>query len=148
MRVLVGCAAICAAFLAGVLTAGASSSAQQSAGLPPGPSTIHATAHLEAIEHDGETVVRLYRLLNRPAYPRPIGSAILECQPIAAELACHEYLKLSRGQIVAAGVVDRIAFYRLGITGGTGYYDAVGGSLLVESIGDGTQTIVAQLEGF
>jgi hypothetical protein len=116
-------------------------------GLPPGPARIRITITLsfKKIMRDG-TVLRIYRIYNRPAYRKSIGMDYQLCLPVYINvLQCREYFELNRGQIIAIGLVKDLDFYRLAITGGIGYYDNVSGSIIRNKIGPNTYSIIMSL---
>jgi hypothetical protein len=119
------------------------------AGMPPGPSRIRATAALLSQQAAHGTVVAVYALHNRPAYPGRIGTAFVRCQPAGGGyLECAETLVLRRGEILAFGVVSAAAGFRqLAVVGGSGYYANAGGEMTVQPLGGG-QLILVDLEGF
>lgn len=126
--------------------AGAASGFQPA--LQPGPATIKVTTRLVSTGSAAGLTVRTYDVLNRPAFKKPIGTAVLICLPVGSSFACREYVRLSRGQITTEGLVDGTSFYRLAVTGGTGYYDNVGGTMTVQPIGSDSQQIVVDLSAF
>lgn len=115
-------------------------------GLQPGPARIRLTATLihEANEYD------TYALFNRPAYPDRLGTAFIYCTTADQGYSdCREILRLSRGQIVARGVVPTASSFRtLAVLGGTGYYSNVGGEMIVQPINHDVQLILVILEAF
>jgi hypothetical protein len=117
--------------------------------IPPGPAKIKVTSSLvsKRVLRDG-TVLRVYRVFNRPAYRNSIGLDIQLCLPVYQKvISCREFYQLNRGQIIAVGLVTDLDFNRLAITGGIGYYDNVTGSVLRSKIGRDTFSIVMQLNG-
>ena len=121
-------------------------------GLPPGPATIRVTATLAFSKTmvDG-SVLRVYRIYNRPQYLRMLGLDFQQCVAIATlgriYQSCREFFQFHRGQIVAIGLVRSLDFFRLAITGGTGYYDNVGGSIIHNKIGPQTFSVLMNLSG-
>lgn len=121
-----------------------------SGAVQPGPATIRVTSErLSSRVIDGDVDVSVYAIFNRPAFPRAIGAAVITCRKAAAAATvCYEYLRLSRGQVVAEGLIVDKTFYRLAVTGGTGYYDNIGGTLTVRATGPRTQQLVFDLNAF
>jgi hypothetical protein len=117
--------------------------------IQPGPSLIEITAARTSTNVVYATTITTYNLFNRPAFPKAIGSAVLVCTKAAVQATiCDEYLRLNRGQIVAKGLIVTRDFYRLAITGGTGYYDNIGGTMTVRATGPRTQQVVLNLNAF
>jgi hypothetical protein len=117
--------------------------------IEPGPATINVTIRQVSSQAEGARTIRAFQILNRPAYRKPIGAAVLICNRAATRLfACRMYFRFPRGQITADGLVENLSFYRLAITGGIGYYDTVGGSMIVQEIGGDAWSVVISLQGF
>lgn len=132
--------------LAAIVLIPSGSATQGEPNLQPGPATINVTTRLTTTT--GGT--RVYDLFNRPSYRNRIGTAILACVKLAPSVyACHEYLRLTRGQIIAEGVISGSGFYRLAVTGGTGYYDNAGGTMtVVPTMEAAIQRLVLDLNAF
>jgi len=118
--------------------------------IPPGPASIKVTLHLEKTTGANGRITRVFKVFNRPAYQGPIGDAVMVCIPARASLAaCRLYTSLRRGQITFDGLVSSFGFYRLAVTGGTGYYDTVGGSAVFGRINNSSVwSVVIDLQGF
>jgi hypothetical protein len=114
--------------------------------LQPGPARIKITAQLTRSTEVGQ----VYALYNRPAYRNRLGSAFVRCIKLPVRwLDCYETLRLSRGTIVARGVVSASSRFRsLAIVGGTGYYANVGGEMIVQPLGRNFQLILVDLQAF
>lgn len=123
--------------------------AGSAAAIEPGPASIHVTLRKVREVIDGDRLVSTFDVLNRPRYRDPIGEAVLVCVRARVQLySCRQEFKLSRGQITSEGLVTSRAFFRLAVTGGTGYYDNVGGSMVVQSIGPASSVVVISLQGY
>jgi hypothetical protein len=108
--------------------------------IEPGPYRIRLSATLtEAMGTN-----RTYALWNRPAYRNQLGTAFVSCEPIGTGwIDCVETFRLSRGEIVARGVVPSAALFRvLAVTGGTGLYANVGGDLTIQPAGGGPVLLI------
>jgi hypothetical protein len=101
--------------------------------LEPGSYRIRLSATLT--ETSGMN--RTYALWNRPAYRNQIGTAFVDCEPIATGwLDCVETFRLRRGEIIARGVVPAASLFRvLAVIGGTGFYSTVGGEATIQPSG-------------
>jgi hypothetical protein len=116
--------------------------------IQPGPATIRVTTRQIQVVRRGDTVSRLYNIYNRPAYRNAIGNAVLRCSVIGRYQSCRADFLLSRGEIVMQGTIRSLAFYRLAVVGGTGYYDNIGGSSVIQQIGSDAYSIVINIQGF
>jgi hypothetical protein len=135
--------ALVASVVAFALLAGTSSA------IAPGPAVITVTIRQTNFEQSGERTVRTFAVLNRPTYRNAIGTAVLICVRARARLwSCRQLFKFTRGQVASDGLVESFDFYRLAVTGGTGYYDTVGGELVAQRIGSDAWAVVVNLQGF
>jgi hypothetical protein len=117
-----------------------------SAALTPGPWKIRLTG--DEVDRPGANHV--YALYNRPTYNERLGTGFLVCLPVNRDFNdCTAFLRLSRGQIIARGVVPSASSFRLlAVSGGTGLYANVGGQLLMQPLGDGVILFLADLIAF
>ena len=117
--------------------------------LEPGPARIRLTGvqvehRLTAAGH-----ARTFALHNRPAYPDRLGIAVVTCNGVARGwVDCTYLLRLSRGSIIARGLVPAAAGFRLlAIVGGTGFYANSGGEMTAQPLGRG-QLMLINLLGY
>jgi hypothetical protein len=117
-----------------------------SSALVPGPWKIRMTGN----EIDRPGANHVYALYNRPTYSGRLGTGFLVCLPVNKDFDdCTAFLRLSRGQIIARGVVSSASHFRvLAIGGGTGLYSNTGGQLLMQPLGDGVILFLADLVAF
>jgi hypothetical protein len=117
-----------------------------SAALTPGPWKIKLTGN----EIDRPGANHVYALYNRPTYSDRLGTGFLVCLPVNRDFDdCTAFLRLSRGQIIARGVVSSASQFRvLAVGGGTGLYANVGGELLMQPLGKGVILFLVDLTAF
>lgn len=132
-----------AAMLAGVLALAAAAAPT----ISPGPSRIRLTGSLIEQRYAAGAPAKTYALFNRPAYADRLGTAVVRCLEVSTGwVDCTELLRLSRGEIIARGLVPSAARYRvLAIVGGTGYYANVGGDMSVQTLGASGQVLLVDL---
>src|SRR5438128_12306621 len=86
----------------------------------------------------GDLLVSTVLLFNKRITARPIGHAETTCTYLgsggvqgAGSSSCSAAFFLPQGEITAYGVINSRLFYQLAVTGGTGLYDNVRGTLTV-----------------
>jgi hypothetical protein len=78
----------------------------------------------------GDTQIVREQLFNTRITPKPIGHAEIVCTfTVASSRYCSGTFFLPKGKIVVAGPIYYRQLYELAVTGGTGLYDNVRGSL-------------------
>jgi hypothetical protein len=83
----------------------------------------------------GDVDVYSSLLYNRRITTRPIGHATMLCTAVStSNQSCSATYFLSNSEIVVQGVIGSRLIYALAVTGGTGVYDNVRGSLTVTSL--------------
>lgn len=119
--------------------------------LEPGPARIRliSISTIDTRRLPGVTI-RVFSLWNRPQYKNKLGMGFEDCYKITKEfIDCYLTLRLSRGQITSRGIVSVYATIReMAVVGGTGYYNNVGGDLVIQPIGRDTFLILVDLIAF
>ena len=83
----------------------------------------------------GDVDVYSSLLYNRRITPTPIGHATMVCTSVStSNQSCEATYFLPKGEIVVQGVIGSRLIYAVAITGGTGLYDNVRGTLTVTSL--------------
>jgi hypothetical protein len=131
-------------FLAGVLGLLASTAASASEQLKS-PGTIRITSReVKTTRIDlrpgglsvGDVEVERALLYNTRVTPKPIGHAEMVCTfVVKTSRNCNATFFLPKGKIVVSGPIFYRQLFELAVTGGTGLYDNVRGSLTVTSLG-------------
>jgi hypothetical protein len=111
----------------------------------PGPATIRITDREIAFStvdtgrrgrSPGDVEVTRRLLFNKRIRQKAIGRAEIVCTVVAANSRhCTGTYILPRGTIVVAGEMRYRQFFQLAVTGGTGFYNNVRGTLTVTSLG-------------
>jgi hypothetical protein len=84
----------------------------------------------------GDLSVTRRLLYNKGITPRPIGHSELVCVYTGGgSSSCNGTYTLPAGKIVVGGAIHYRQFFQLAVTGGTGRYNNVGGTLTVTSLG-------------
>jgi hypothetical protein len=108
------------------------------------PGTIQITAaethhtHVDQGEKGksiGDLDVYSSLLYNRRITTKPIGHSMMLCTAVSSSnQSCSATYFLSNSEIVVQGVIGSRLIYALAVTGGTGLYDNVRGSLTATSL--------------
>jgi len=99
----------------------------------PGLSQIRVTS---TVVFEGKTQIKTV-LTNEPSFIGSIGSSILICTKIGGgpfvntAKQCHGTYRFAHGNLEVSGVISSRSFYKLSVTGGTGFYSNVGAGELV-----------------
>ena len=111
----------------------------------PGPATIRITDREVAFStvdtgrrgrSPGDVEVTRRLLFNKRIRQKAIGRAEIVCTVVASNSRhCTGTYILPRGTIVVAGEMRYRQFFQLAVTGGTGFYNNVRGTLTVTSLG-------------
>jgi len=90
----------------------------------------------------GDVLVITHLLFNKRITPKPLGHSEALCTFLgrgdvlgAGSSSCSVTFFLPKGRIMASGVIHSRLFYELAVTGGTGLYNNVRGTLTVTSLG-------------
>lgn len=119
--------------------------------IAPGPARITVTANpIGKAVTVGGTTTREYALFNRPDYPNRLGTMVSTCR--AAEplwSVCRVFIWLSRGIIICEGIFPQVANFKIyAITGGTGYYANIGGTLTLQPLAGQVLLATAKILAF
>lgn len=118
--------------------------------LPPGPSRLFLQATLLHTEKAGPiSLIRTYALYNKPSYRNRIGTGVSNCTSATEKwVTCRIYARLGRGLIIADTLAPTAAsFLTFAVTGGTGIYSNIGGTITVQPVGATHYLIIGTLEG-
>ncbi len=118
-----------------------------------GPALIRVTQKIEREYHVGTHVVKTAYLRDRTT--RRIGWSTMSCVPLGrggllgteGSRQCTATFRFPLGRLIAIGTVKtNAASYVLAVAGGTSFYNAAGGTLLVRGVGSRVELLLFSLE--
>lgn len=140
------------ALLVFVVAGVASAQSPQPAGPPAPPSQITLAATVVDVRESTDMRSDIVLLWNRTIRSRPVGHAVLTCAKVGTGGVlgggiwnCIGVYQLPLGKISTQGILHGYNRYTLVITGGTGRYKGVSGSLFVRRVAEGQRKLIFSL---